>query len=80
MMLFGACAVISAVRLPRWHDPKYVRHPERRVWGFWRFLDNNEWTEEGRILRRRYVRSLGVAILVALGGILLSRLLEPFGY
>lgn len=80
VVLFAAWGLYMAVRLPHWHDPKYVRRPERRMWAFWQFLDDDEWTEEGRILRRRYVRSMGVALLVAFGGIVLSRLLEAYGY
>jgi len=45
VVLFAAWGLYMAVRLPHWHDPKYVRRPERRMWAFWQFLDDDEWTE-----------------------------------
>jgi len=77
VVLIAAWGLYMTVKLPHWNNPRYIRRPR---WAFWHFLDDEGWTEEGRILRRRYLRSMGIAILVALGGIILSRVLEAYGY
>ena len=53
-----------------------MRAPERRFWGFWHFLDGREWTEEGQAVRQRYLRYFGVAIVVAVVGIVLGKVVE----
>ncbi len=53
-----AWGLYGALTLPRWHDPRYVRTPQRRFWGIWHFLDEREWTEEGQAVRQRYLRYL----------------------
>ena len=52
-------------RVPHWNHERYVRHPERALWSVWRFLDRNEWTEEGLRVRRRHL--LNLAVTTALG-------------
>jgi hypothetical protein len=74
--LLLAWGLYGTFTLPRWHDPRYVRTPERRFWGFWHFLDEREWTEEGQAVRQRYLRYFGVAVVVALVGILLGKVIE----
>jgi hypothetical protein len=80
LILFGAWATYSALTLPKWRDARYVRHPERVFWGFWHFLDNSEWTEEGRVLRNRFLGHIGIALLFGLAGIVLMRILQAHGY
>ena len=74
--LLLASGLYGIFRLPRWHDPRYVRLPERRLWGFWHFLSDEEWTQEGLELRRRYFRYFYVAIALAVVGIVLGKLIE----
>jgi hypothetical protein len=66
----------GALTLPRWHDPRYVRKPQRLFWGAWHFLDEREWTEEGQAVRRAYLRYMGIAVLVALSGIVVGKIVE----
>ena len=80
LVLFGAWAAYSTLRLPKWRDARYVRRPDRVLWGFWHFFDNDEWTQEGRVLRNRYLGHIGVAVLFGLVGIVLMRVLEAHGY
>jgi hypothetical protein len=68
--------IYGALTLPHWHDPRYVRKPERVFWGAWHFLAEREWTDEGQIVRRAYLRYMGVAILIALLGIIIGRIVE----
>ena len=79
LILFGAWGIYLAVTLPHWRDARYVRNPKRLFWGFWHFLDDNEWTAEGLQLRRRYFRGMGIALVVALVGIILGKILEGLG-
>jgi hypothetical protein len=71
-----AWGLYGALTLPRWHDSRYVRTPQRRFWGIWHFLDEREWTEEGQVVRQRYLRYLAVAVAVALVGIVIGKLVD----
>jgi len=71
-----AWGLFGALTLPKWHDPRYVRTPERRFWGIWHFLDEREWTEEGQDLRKQYLRYLVIAVAVAVIGTVIGRFLE----
>jgi hypothetical protein len=66
----------GALTLPRWHDPRYVRRPQRRLWGPWHFLHEGEWTVEGQAVRRAYLRHFGIAVLVILAGIVIGKIVE----
>lgn len=79
VILFVAYGIYMAIALPNWRDARYVRRPDRRLWGFWHFFDNDEWTPEGLVLRGRYLRSMGVALAVAIVGILIGRVLAERG-
>jgi hypothetical protein len=71
-----AWGLYGALTLPRWHDARYIRTPQRRFWGLWHFLDAGEWTDEGQAVRQRYLRYFGFAVAVALVGILIGKLFE----
>jgi hypothetical protein len=58
-IVFGLIAV-STGRI-NFQDPKLVKHPG----GFWtpfRLFDDNEWTEAGLAARRRFLRSVVLAL------------------
>jgi hypothetical protein len=64
-MVFFAWGLYGWLKLPEWRDPRYVRHPERRIWGFWHVFDNREWTEDGLRLRRAYLRHVLTGLVLA---------------
>ena len=63
-------AVHQTRRFGPWlQDPRYVREPGRRMWSLWRFFDDEAWTDEGQVMRGRFLRSMGIGVLLALGGV-----------
>jgi hypothetical protein len=74
-VVFVACGTLVFSLLPNWRSARYVKKPDRGVWGFWHILDDSEWTQEGLELRRRYLVGIGVSLLVALGTGTLAHLL-----
>lgn len=64
-LVFLGWALYCRLKLPDWRNVRYVRKSQRRVWGFWHILDDDEWTEEGLRLRRSYFVHAFVGIAVA---------------
>ena len=77
MIVFGLWGLYMAWRFGDWlSDPRYVREPHRRWWGPFRLLSSETWTEEGRVMRNKFLRSMGVGILLAIVAIAVSTILE----
>lgn len=66
---------ISTLRLPSWRNAKYVKNPNRAFWGPTAILDRSEWTEEGLALRRRYFMHFLSSCALAVGAILVLKIL-----
>ena len=79
-LLFGVLilwGIVGLATLPRWYDPRFVRYPERQMWSFWRYFNDEEWTEEGLAVRARYVRFYGIALLIMVIGIVVVVIADP---
>lgn len=65
--IVGFWGMWGSRRFRIWHDPRYVTHPEQRVWTLARICDDDEWTEAGRRARTAYLRHwlFGVVITIA---------------
>lgn len=77
--VFGLWGLYGLLTIPRWRDARYVRQPERRVMSVFRLLDDEAWTEEGRVLRRRYVRHAAIGMALAVAAIIVVASLEQAG-
>lgn len=79
-LLYFAPAVVALLwwlfvwrRVPHWRDSRFVRNPERALWGVWHFLDTREWTEEGLRIRRLHILNMiAVAVLAIATALLLD--------
>jgi hypothetical protein len=60
-------------KVPHWRDARFVRNPERALWGLWHFLNAREWTEEGLRIRRLHIlHAIAVAVLAIATALLLG--------
>jgi hypothetical protein len=77
MVVFGLWGAYQAWRFGDWlSDPRYVREPQRRWWSPWRMMNPETWTDEGRVMRNKFLRSMGVGILLAVAAIVVSKALQ----
>ncbi len=47
-------------------SPNYVTRPERRLWSLFRLVNDEEWTPQGLVYRRRLFRWWGVTVALVL--------------
>ena len=47
-------------------SPNYVTRPERRLWSLLRLVNDEEWTPQGLVYRRRLIRWWGVTVALIL--------------
>ena len=77
VVVFLLGGLYGHLTLPSFRDPAIVRRPESQLWSLFRFLDDSEWTELGRVARRRYVRHWLVGVGLAIATLLIVRSFDP---
>ena len=75
--VFGLWALVWLWRYPSFlRDPSIVRNPRKRAWHMGRFLDDEEWTEQGRRVRWQFARHVAIGLLLAAAAIGVAGYLE----
>jgi len=65
--VFMICALYGKYRLPNPQDARFLTHPDRGVWSVWRFMNRDEWTEQG--LKLRSLMLIHWAVCLVVGGL-----------
>ena len=75
LAVFAVWMWLSTRKLPDWRQGSYVLHPQRRVWAIWHMF-GDEWTPDGRALRRRYLLRMAIGIVLFFGTFMLVQAFE----
>lgn len=63
--VFTGWGVFGVWKFPDWRTARYVKSPERQIWTISRLLNDDEWTVEGILLRRAYLKHVAIGLLLA---------------
>jgi hypothetical protein len=64
--VFGLWGLYSYRRLGDPNAPRNLRDPQRRIWTLSHLLGDSRWTDEGRVVRRRWLFHLAIGVLLGL--------------